>query len=274
MCASDENEKKRSKIVCAMLRLAACSDLRSGILVSLKKGKKPLSELRDELEASSTTTIHALRELEKGKLIFQDEAKDYVLTKIGEIIALKLLDFFKAIDVLEKYEDFWLNHDLSCVPEHLLERIGELQNSSMIEAPAADVLQVFTSFVDMLRNAKEIRGVTSMFIPDFGSLLKELTIERNICVELVVSKEVLGGIDQEILKEILSEKNSKLKLYVMKKDLKAAFTITDSLLSFGLFNFEGTYDWNKDIIDSTKEGIEWGWELFEWYRKRSDEFHL
>ncbi|MDD2666748.1 MAG: winged helix-turn-helix domain-containing protein [Methanocellales archaeon] len=274
MCASDENEKKRSKIVRAMLRLAACSDLRSGILVSLKKGKKPLSELRDEMEASSTTAIHALRELEKGKFIFQDEAKDYVLTKIGEIVALKLLDFLEAIDVLEKYEGFWRTHDLSDIPEHLLERIGALRNSSMVEAPAADVLQVFTSFVDILRNAKEIRGVTSMSIPDFGPLFKELTIEKNIDVELIISEEVLGGIDQEILKEIFSEKSSKLKLYVMKKDLKVAFTVTDSLLSLGLFNFDGTYDWNKDIVDSTKEGIEWGWELFEWYRKRSNKFHL
>jgi len=61
------------------LRLAACSNLRSEIITSLKGGKKSLSELRDELEVSSTTAIHALRELEKGNLVFQDADRAYAL---------------------------------------------------------------------------------------------------------------------------------------------------------------------------------------------------
>ncbi|MCD6456079.1 MAG: hypothetical protein J7K81_04745, partial [Methanophagales archaeon] len=43
------------------LRLAVCSDLRRNLLICLKEGKKALSELRVELEISSTTAIHALR---------------------------------------------------------------------------------------------------------------------------------------------------------------------------------------------------------------------
>ncbi len=111
------------------LRLAACSDLRRAIIISLQTGKKPLSELRGDLGVSSTTAIHALRELEKDNLIFQDETRDYALTKIGEIIALKLSDFIDAIEALKKHEDFWLTHDLSGIPEPLLEKIGDLNNS-------------------------------------------------------------------------------------------------------------------------------------------------
>jgi predicted transcriptional regulator len=126
----------------------------------------------------------------------------------------------------------------------------------------------------MLKNSKEIRGVTSMFIPEFGSLLKELTIDKNVDVELVITKEILDGIDKKILKEIFADKSSKPKLYLMKEELKVAFTVTDSLISFGLFNFDGTYDWNKDLIDTTEEGIRWGLDLFEWYRNISKEIHL
>ena len=167
--------KKKREIVQNTLRLAICSELRRGILISLREGKKALSELRTELEISSTTAIHALRELEKDNLVFQDEHRDYALTKIGEIIALKLSDFIDAINVLKKHEDFWLTHGLSCIPPHLLEKIGRLKDSTLVEAPATDVLKLFTNFVDILKNAKEIRGVTSMFIPEFRSLLKELT---------------------------------------------------------------------------------------------------
>ncbi|MDD2777841.1 MAG: DUF1724 domain-containing protein [Methanocellales archaeon] len=268
------DEEQDFKISQSTLRLAACSGLRSSILISLVKKEKSLSELRDEIMVSSTTAIHSLRELEKDKLLYQNEKKNYLLTEIGRIITLKLIDFIEAIGVLKKYEEFWLNHDLSDIPEYFLEKIGVLKRSILVGSSATDVLKIFTEFVDMLRNSKEIRGVTSMFIPDFGPLLKELTLEKNVDVKLVITKEILEGLDKEILREIFADKKSKLELYVMKEPLKVAFTVTDSLLSFGLFNFDGTYDWNKDIIDSTKEGLKWGLELFEWYCKRSDKFHL
>ena len=266
--------KRRSKrsAIENTLRLAACSDLRRGTLICLDSGKKSLSDLRDELEVSSTTAIHALRELEKGNLVFQDEDRNYALTKIGKVITLKLVDFISAIEVLKKHEDFWFSHDLSGIPPHLMEEIGWLEDSVIIEAPATDVLKVFTNFVDILKNAKEIRGVTSMFIPDFGSLLKELTLEKNVDVELILTEEISEGIDKEILKRIFADKSSKLKLYLMKEEVKVAFTVTDYLLSFGLFNIDGTYDWNKDLISYNRKAIEWGSELFEWYCKRAEEF--
>ena len=264
--------KKKPGITQKTLRLAACSDLRRGILVSLREGEKALSELRDALGISSTTAIHALRELEKDNLIFQNTDRTYALTKIGEVISLKLTDFMDAIDVLKKHEDFWLTHDLCGIPPHLLEKIGWLRDSAIIEAPATDVLKVFTNFVDILKNAKVIRGVTSMFIPDFGSLLKELTIEKNVDVKLILAEEILEGLNKEILERIFAHKSSKLKLYRMKEEMKVAFTVTDYLLSFGLFNIDGTYDWSRDLICYHREAIEWGRELFEWYHKHAEEF--
>jgi len=264
--------KKKPGIIQNTLRLAACSELRRGILVSLREGKKALSELRTELEISSTTAIHALRELEKEHLVLQDEHRDYALTKIGEVIALKLSDFIDAIKVLKKHEDFWLTHDLSGIPPHLLEKIGWLKDSALIEAPATDVLKIFTDFIDILKNSKEIRGITSMFIPEFGSLLEELAIEKNVDVELILTEEILEGIDKETLKRIFVDKSSKLKLYMMKEDTKVAFTVTDYLISFGLFNIDGTYDWNKDLVSYNRKAIEWGRELFEWYCKRAERF--
>jgi len=262
--------KKKRQIVQNTLRLAICSELRRGILISLREEKKAVIELRTELEISSTNSIHALRELEKNNLVFQDEARNYALTKIGEIIALKLSDFIDAIKVLKKHEDFWLTHDLSGIPPHLLEKIGWLKDSTIIETTTIDTLKVYTAFVDILKNAKEIKGVTSMFVPEFQLLLKELTLEKNVDVKLILTKKIVEGMDKEILKRIFADKSSKLKLYIMKENMKVAFTVTDYLISFGLFHIDGTYDWNKDLISYDKEAIEWGRELFEWYRKRAE----
>ena len=263
--------KKKQGIIQKTLRLTACSDLRRGILVSLREGKKALSELRDELGMSSTTAIHALRELEKDNLLFQNTDRTYALTKIGVVIALKLTDFMDTIDVLKKHEVFWLTHDLHGVPPHLLEKIGGLQDSTLFEDTATDIFKVHTSFINLLANAKKIRGVSSIFAHEYPALFEELILKKKTDVGLIVTKEVLEKIDQEILKKIFADKRSnKLKLYITNKDAKAAFTVTDSFLSLGLFHVDGTYDYNRDLVSYDKKAIEWGKELFEWYLKRAE----
>ena len=262
-----------------ILRLATCSDLRSSILISLVEGKKPLSELRDDIGISSTTAIHALRELEKGSLLVQDEDKDYMLTNIGDIVALKLIDFIKAIDVLKRHETFWLTHDLSGIPEPLFEKIGWLEDSNLVEDTATDIFKVHTTFINMLSNAKKLRGVSSIFVPEYPLLFEDLILNKKADVELIVTTDVMEKISEdkageEILKKIFADKSSMFKLYLIKGDVKAAFTVTDSFFSFGLFYFNGTYDYNRDLLSYNKKAIEWGEELFEWYRRSSEQVYL
>lgn len=123
-----------------LLRLVICSDLRKNLLICLNEDKKSLGDLRNELNISSTTAIHALRELEKSNLVFQDRDKNYALTKIGRILTLKVADFSNAVDVLKKYERFWLEHDLTGIPEHMMEKIGWLKNSNVIQIDSLEVV--------------------------------------------------------------------------------------------------------------------------------------
>ena len=110
-----------------MLHLTACSDLRRNILISMIEQDKSLGDLREGLKISSTTALHALKELEKNNLTFQQKNKNYALTNIGRIITLKLVDFSNAAEVMRKHERFWLDHDISGIPEHLMEKIGWLK---------------------------------------------------------------------------------------------------------------------------------------------------
>ena len=262
--------KKKSGIIQKTLRLVTCSDLRRGFLVSLREEKKALSELRDEMGVSSTTAIHALRELEKDNLVFQDTDRNYVLTRTGKIIALKLADFIDTIDVLKKHEDFWLTHDLSGIPPHLLEKIGWLRNSVVVKDTATDIFKVHSNYIDMLKDTKEVKGVSSIFVPEYPLVFEELIRGKKANVELIVTEEVLGKIDEEILKEIFTDKSSKFKLYITKEDIKAAFTVTDFFIAFGFYRLDGTYDYSNDLRSYDKEAIEWGKELFEWHRKQAE----
>jgi predicted transcriptional regulator len=63
-----------------LLRLLICSDLRKKLLLALNNGTTSLADLREATGASSTAAIHALRELEKERLTFQDGKRNYLLT--------------------------------------------------------------------------------------------------------------------------------------------------------------------------------------------------
>jgi predicted transcriptional regulator len=66
---------------------------------------------------------------------------------------------------------------------------------------------------------------------------------------------------------LLSKKN--LQLFEIPDGIRVAFTIADDMLFLGLYNLNGSYDPNSDLICQGQEAKEWGMELFEHYLKQS-----
>ena len=127
------NSKKKNTEVEQILRLLSCSDLRNNLAQALRNGKKmTLSELSEHVGASSPACVHALRELTKEHVTRQDEKRNYLLTNIGEIVTRKFAEVNATITALSEHREFWLDHDLSDIPEHLLDKIGYLADSAII----------------------------------------------------------------------------------------------------------------------------------------------
>ena len=254
------------------IRIAVCSELRRRIIIALREGKRTLSELRDSLGVSSTTAIHALRELEKENIIFQDESRKYGLTRIGYVIGLKLSDFVDAVEVLKKHEDFWLTHDLSGIPPHLLEKIGWLSNSNVVKIDALDIIKTHTTYIRTLKTAKWIKGVSPIFSPDYPRIFEDL-ITKHTFTQLVLTESVLKKVIDTVGLENLKNQVSKgyLEIFVIEEEVKVAFTVTNFFLSIGLFKPDGIYDTTLDLINTEERAVRWGIELFEYYQKKAKE---
>ncbi len=270
---STEVEMRKKADIRDILRLVVCSDLRMNLLISLHEGKKPLGALRDGLNISSTTAIHSLRELEKGNLIFQDNQRDYLLTKLGKIIALKLIDFSNAAVVLKKHERFWLEHDLSCIPENLLEKIGWLKDSNVVQIDSLNIIKTHEAFIQFIKPAKWIKGVSPLFSSDYPVVFKEI-VEKNVSTQLILTNPVLNktidALGIENFNKLIS--NYQLDISVMDDNLKVAFTVTDGFISFGLFSNSGIYDPAHDLISTDNKAIHWGVQLFEYYQKKAKKY--
>ena len=93
------------------------SELKLNILSSLLDGEKKLGDLREELGSSGSTIIHALKDLEAMNLT-QQEDKDYKLTSLGVIEATHIGETASAAEALERFQGFWLQHDVTAISTH------------------------------------------------------------------------------------------------------------------------------------------------------------
>ena len=90
-----------------------------------------------------------------------------------------------------------------------------------------------------------------------------------------IIKEMMGIMDPASLME-LGElvSREKLKIWTMDQDIKVAFTVTDKFISLGLFTTSGEYDTTKDLVSDHPDAVEWGNNLFEYYRDKAHKFRL
>ena len=96
-------------------------------------------------------------------------------------------------------------------------------------------------------------------------------VKRGAKVELILTDKILDILFKEhydLLKEV--ENTGRLGLFKIDRDVRVAFTVTDKLISLGLFGQDGTYDMLSDLFCYGEKAKKWGMELFEYYRNLSE----
>ena len=269
---NETNSKKKNTEVEQILRLLSCSDLRNNLAQALRNGKKmTLSELSEHVGASSPACVHALRELTKEHVTHQDEKRNYLLTNIGEIVTRKFEELNATITALSKHREFWLDHDLSDIPEHLLDKIGYLADSAIVSSTATDLFSVFNSFFMLLENSKEIRGISPIFIGDMTALFIRLVDKKIDPIELIFTPDVLEAtLKTADRKDIGNALKKNLKIFKIEKQPNFAATVTDYFLFIGFFKPDGQFDWSHGLMSYSPDALEWGRELFAYYVEKTE----
>ncbi|MCW4050365.1 MAG: DUF1724 domain-containing protein [Candidatus Bathyarchaeota archaeon] len=243
------------------------------IISSLLGEKKRLSVLRDELGSSGSTIIHALQDLEAINLT-RKVGKNYKLTSLGVMQALLIEEASSAVDVLERFQEFWLQHDVTAIPGYLLQRIGALQEASLIRDNTIELDRVHSTFQQLLLSSRRVRGLSPIFHSDYIGAFQRL-LSEGANVELVLTRDVLSRTlsladSQQLIDYVMKDK---LRVY-LADELRVALTVTENSFSIGLFTNEGQYDYSQDLVSDNQKAIEWGEELFRHYLKEAKRLDL
>ena len=248
------------------------SELKQKILLSLLNGGKKLSELKNEVKTTETTILHILKEFENLDLTTKT-AGVYYLSTLGFIEGQACRELYNVTEVIEKFKDFWLTHEVQSIPSSSVFKLGYLKDSVLIKSESSELGKVHEAFMQVLVNSKKVRGTSPIFHPDYVAALKEL-LAKGETVELVCTEQILNKTLQsvastgegELLLKFIDQ--GLLRIY-LTQDLRIALTITESTFSLGLFNINGEYDYTMDLISSDPKALQWGEEVFQEYLKQS-----
>ena len=255
------------------LKFLTASDVRTKIIIVLNDGLKNLSELKDETNLNSSTILHGMSQLEEKNLILK-QSGGYSLSQTGKIVALNIINLIEASTSIEELEKIFLHHEISPIPEYLLESIGSLKCSYVVESTPTDVMKPHTLHTELIKNSKDVKYISSVLLPQKFESFEE-TLEKG-SIQLILTSEILDKwieiIGRANLKKAFLEK--KFKIWEIKNSIKISFTVSDTFMALGLFQTDGIYDLHKYLIGRDDDAIKWGNRLFNYYLKQSKEVKL
>jgi predicted transcriptional regulator len=190
------------------------------------------------------------------------------LTFIGKGVAIKMIDFGTTLAVLKKNETFWLEHDTSGIPDHLLRIISLLADSTILASPQTDIFQVYRRGLAFFEgaNAKVLKVVsTTVGAPEADKLLNKLAADQ-VPMHLVLTDDLLRhGIEHANLVEVQRTLGKRCVVSVLRHDPRLTIAITDSAMVLALPRAGEVIDISHVLLGQSSEAIAWGTALFNHY---------
>jgi predicted transcriptional regulator len=246
------------------------SDKRKNLLLLLKDGPKTIEEIKTKLEVSSSPIMTQIRVLLKDELIVQ-KRDVYELSVKGKLIVPKMEPLLSTFQVFDENHDYWARQDLSTLPPHLLDRIGELGNCKEIIPERTHIFDYPPEIMDPLQRSRTVIEVSSFFRPGYPHLYLDLA-KKGIEVSLVLERPIYVKLISDYRKDVeefINMRNSRLFVCDNRIEL-ASCTVTNLFISLSLISKDGRY-YNHEMVSFEKGAISWGQELFSYYMEMSEQ---
>ncbi|KKG16179.1 hypothetical protein EO98_12590 [Methanosarcina sp. 2.H.T.1A.6] len=253
-----------------LLELIFLSDKRKGILLFLQDGPKTIEAIKKYLNASAVAVLPQLKKLKDDSLVFK-LADVYILSPLGIAVAGRMQAMVSLLNVFGNCYDYWANHAIDCIPPSLRNRIGDLENCTFSAPPdRTRLFEPHREFVGNLAISRRINGIASIFHPLYPSFFLTFA-KKGVDISLLVTHPVYERIIEEYrteFREFLNFENA--CFYVCDEKIEFSHVVTDRFLSLTLPFPDGTFDHKQDVLCFDPLALQWGEDLFAYYRDRSE----
>ena len=132
------------------------SGMRSKLLLAMYGNRKNLDELRNELKKPSATILHGLKELENINLIKKVQ-KYYELTSNGYLLTTNMVKLIENWYAVNKSKLFWNSHDLSGIPDEILNDVYLLKNAEYVTSTTSDLSNAYNTYIKLISKSNLFR---------------------------------------------------------------------------------------------------------------------
>lgn len=98
------------------------SNRRANILFGIGKENRKMQQIAKSLDMTVTETFRHLQRLTDAKLVQKKVDGTYAITSLGNLAT----GFLSGFNFILKNSDYFLEHDVSCLPYEFVNRLGEL----------------------------------------------------------------------------------------------------------------------------------------------------
>lgn len=252
-----------------LLNLILFSGRRKEILLLLKEKPRDIDEIKKLLNVNANSIQLHMKKIKESGLITQKN-KIYSLSEIGEIIIENMQPMLSMAELLGENTEYWMSHDLSSIPEFLLERIGELEHCKLLEPDAEHLFETPKVLRDSILNSREILTFVTYFHPQAPSIYAELAengSEIVLCMTESVAQRLFLNNRTEAEKLF---RTGNCRLFISREPATIpSLIITDKLVAFKLFEDNGKLR-DQLVLSFGERALCWGKELFRHYLEAAE----
>ena len=240
---------------------ALSNSIRIQIINHLENQNLTIAKLAKEMNSSIQANHNHIEKLLNAGLISKKIEGTLEVTTVGKLI-LKQIPLYSF---LARNEDYFHDHDLRGIPEYLIQRIGELDNSKIISNPM-QAFQEVKIFVE--KSKKFIFGMSTMVPIEFFEVAQQ-KIKENVQIRLILPQKMdnIKGFSQK--REKLGW-ISALKINIAEEkhveNLPITITITENAAHILFANKKtGLIDGKSTFMSEDPLFRKWCLDLFEYY---------
>ena len=247
-----EDEEEISKVLFEL-----SSNRRASILLKVGQQSLKMQQIAHALDITMTETFRHLQRLSDAKLVEKKVDGAYAITPLGKLA----ISFLSGFNFILKNSEYFLEHDVFCLPYELVNRLSELSSGDLgkevlpnlnrvtiIVSDAQEYLWVITDQLDM----NTVKITTEKL---FKGLKFRLIMQQN----LLPTAKAIPGAEQNIARRILATTN--IGLLMNEKEAFITFRRVD-----GRMDYAGFFGTNKVFR-------KWVGDLFLYYWEKAERWY-
>lgn len=226
------------------------SEDRLAILRELCSSSLKMQDIARKLDLTATEASRQLQRMSQAKLLERGSESAYTTTHLGRLF----LTLSISMEFVYKHDDYFLNHDITRIPQPFVNRIGELSQGTLV----ADLIADLAKWEALVTAAQDHLWVITPRAMGHLTRLSAVKLAEGIKIHSIMGEE-----NREAKVDLPKSKNVERKLM---QDVPVIMIISEkeASISFPGLHVNGG-DFAAAFFGNDKAFLKWANDLFLYY---------